>query len=127
LPAFWSQVAPAGIPTKVALFSKKKRNVEKNDPHIRLPAAFPGSGWGKLGGENGLDSRAFGGFLVRSKFAVFWQTGRNLDVFSTRTEKGGFTGFSVFDRIILIGNGAQFGLIFLQNTYPRILGVSDEG
>ena len=32
----------------------------KNDPHIRIPAAFPGSGWGKLGGKNSLDLRAIG-------------------------------------------------------------------
>ena len=71
------------------------RHPQKNDPHIRIPAAFPGPGWGKLSGKNGLDSRAFGGLLVRLKFAVFWQTKRNLGVFSTGTEKEGFTGFSL--------------------------------
>jgi hypothetical protein len=35
----------------------------KNDPHIRIPAAFPGSGRGKLRGENSIDLRAFGGLL----------------------------------------------------------------
>jgi hypothetical protein len=27
----------------------------KNDPHIRVLAAFSGSGWGKLSGKNSLD------------------------------------------------------------------------
>jgi len=34
---------------------------EKNDPHIRIPAGFPGSGWGKSGGEKYLDLMPFGG------------------------------------------------------------------
>ena len=83
----------------------------KNDPHIRVLAGFPGFTWDKLGGKNGLDSRAFSGLWVRCKSAVFWQTGRFLGVFSTRTEKEGFTGFSVFDRIIWMGNGARIGRI----------------
>jgi len=33
----------------------------KNDPHIGIPAGFPGSGWGKIGGENSIDLRPFGG------------------------------------------------------------------
>jgi hypothetical protein len=37
----------------------------KNDPHIRVPVGFMGSGRGKLGGENSLDFRGFGGLLVR--------------------------------------------------------------
>ena len=78
----------------------------KNDPHIRVLAGIQGSGWGKLSGKNDPDSRAFGGLLVRSKFAVFWQTKRYLGVFSTRTEKEGFTGFSGSDRNIKYGKGA---------------------
>jgi hypothetical protein len=31
---------------------------EKNDPHIRVPAAFPGSGQGKLYAENSLGVKA---------------------------------------------------------------------
>jgi hypothetical protein len=34
---------------------------EKNDPHIRIPAGFSGSGWAKLRGENSHDVMAFGG------------------------------------------------------------------
>jgi len=41
-------------------------------------------------------------------------------VFSTGTEKGGFTGFSGFGRGIRKGNGARFGRIFPLVIYPRI-------
>ena len=84
----------------------------KNDPHIRVLAGIQGSGWGKLSGKNDPDSRAFGGLLVRSKFALFWQTKQNLGVFSTGTEKRRFTGFSGISRDIIEGNKAQNGLIF---------------
>ena len=94
------------------------RHPQKNDPHIRIPAAFPGPGWDKLGGKNGLDSRAFSGLWVRCKSAVFWQSKREMGVFSTGTEKEGFTRFSVFDRIIWMGNGARIGLIFPEEIYP---------
>jgi hypothetical protein len=40
-----------------------------------------------------IDSKAFGMLLERSKSAVFWLTGQYSGVFSTRTEKEGFTGF----------------------------------
>jgi hypothetical protein len=68
--------------------------VGKNDPHIGVLAAFPGSGWDKLSGKNGLDSRAFSGLWARCKSAVFWQSKREMGVFSTGTEKEGFTWFS---------------------------------
>ena len=84
----------------------------KNDPHIRVLAGIQGSGWGKLGGENSLGLRAFSGRLMRSKYAVFWQTKQNLGVFSTGTEKRRFTGFSGISRDIIEGNKAQNGLIF---------------
>jgi hypothetical protein len=45
-----------------------------------------------------IDSEAFGMLLERSKSAVFYQTERYLGVFSTRTEKEGFTGFSGIGR-----------------------------
>ena len=41
--------------------------------------------------------------------------------------KEAFYGVFRFDRIIWKGNGARFGLIFPQNTYPQIPDVSDEG
>ena len=44
---------------------------EKNDPHIRVPAAFLGSRQGKLRIENNLDIKAFGGHSMRCKSAVF--------------------------------------------------------
>jgi len=70
---------------------------------------------------------AFGVHLTGCIPTLFWQSKRDLNVFSTGTVKRRFTGFSVFDRIIWMGNGARFGLIFPQNTYPHIPGVSDEG
>ena len=78
----------------------------KNDPHIRVLAGIQGSGWGKLSGKNGLDSRAFSGLWARCKSAVFWQKGRLYGVFSTGTEKEVFTGFSGSDRNIKYGKGA---------------------
>jgi hypothetical protein len=48
----------------------------KIDLHIRIPAAFPGPGWGKIGGKNRHDLRAFGGGYTRCKSAIFWQTGQ---------------------------------------------------
>lgn len=43
----------------------------KNDLHIRIPA---GAGWDKHGGENSLDSRAFGGLWEMWIPAVSLQT-----------------------------------------------------
>jgi hypothetical protein len=67
---------------------------EKNDPHIRILAAFPWSEWGKLGGENNLGLKAIGDHLMRCKSAVFWQSERNYTSVSTRTETDGFAGLS---------------------------------
>jgi hypothetical protein len=47
----------------------------KNDLRIRIPAAFLGSGWGKIRGKNRHDLRTFGGGYTRCNSAVFWQTG----------------------------------------------------
>jgi hypothetical protein len=44
---------------------------EKNDPHIRIPAAFPWSKQGKLRIENSLGLKAFGDHSMRCKSAVF--------------------------------------------------------
>jgi len=44
---------------------------EKNEPHIRLPAAFPGSRQGKLYAENSLDLKAIDDHQERCKSAVF--------------------------------------------------------
>jgi hypothetical protein len=49
---------------------------------------------------------------------VFWQTGQYLGVFSTRTEKEGFTGFSGTGWEIGKGKGAWNGLIFPYVSYP---------
>jgi hypothetical protein len=66
----------------------------KNDPHIRIPAAFPGSGWSKISGKNNLDLKPFGGLLARCNFASFWQTERYSGIFFTLSETDDFTGFS---------------------------------
>jgi hypothetical protein len=49
---------------------------------------------------------------VRCKSAVFWKTERYLGVFSTGTEKEGFTGVSIQHVRIEVGIGARIGLIF---------------
>jgi hypothetical protein len=59
----------------------------KNDPHIRVLLAFPDDRWGKSGGKNSLDLKAFGGLYMGCNSAVFWQTEQLLGIFSTRTEK----------------------------------------
>jgi hypothetical protein len=38
-------------------------SVGEKNLHIRIPAAFPGPEWGKTGGKNRHDLRAFGGLL----------------------------------------------------------------
>jgi hypothetical protein len=68
---------------------------EKNDLHIRIPAAFPWSGWGKSGGKIHLTIRAFSGLLMRCKSAVFWQSERYYGVIPHRNWKGGFYGLSL--------------------------------
>ena len=100
---------------------------EEKFPFIRIPAAFPGTGWGKLRGENYLKIKPFGSPLVRCFPAVFWQTGRDSGAFSTGTEKGGFTGFSGRGRDSNRGKGTRTGLIYPQGTYPLVPGVSDGG
>ena len=50
--AIYLQLLLVGVPVK---------NHDKMDVHIRVPAAVSGTGWGKLCGKNGHDSRAFGG------------------------------------------------------------------
>ena len=91
---------------------------EKNDPHIRILAAFLGSRQGKLYAENSLGLKAIDDHQARCKSAVFWQTERLLGIFSTGTEKGGFTGLSGTGLDTVKGNGTRFGLIFvlLSNT-----------
>jgi hypothetical protein len=97
----------------------------KNDLHIRILAAFPGPGWRKVGGKNGIDSRAFGMHLMRCIPAVFCQSKRYLSVFSTRTEKKGFAGFSGIGSTSRQGIGARMWLIFPQIIYPCIPGISN--
>ncbi len=105
--------------------SRKKWNT-KNDPHIRIPAAFPGLGWDKLSGKKRLDSRAFVGHQVRCISIVFCQTERGFTVFSTGTENNDFKRFFKMacrneERI-----GACTGLIFPHFSDPCFLPSSTE-
>ena len=56
--------------------------------------------------KNRHDLRAFGGLLNRCKSAVFHKTERESTVFSTETEKDGFTGFFGIGREIGRGKRA---------------------
>jgi hypothetical protein len=81
--------------------------------HIRVPAGFVGPGWGKLGSEISLGLKGFGCRWARGFSPVFWQTERYSGIFSTRTEKNGFSGFSI--EPVKTGEriGARLGLILL--------------
>jgi len=68
-------------------------SLEKIDLHIGVLAGFRGFKRVIVSGKNSIDCRAIGRHLARCKSALFWQTERKLSVFSTRTEKEGFTGF----------------------------------
>ena len=61
----------------------------------------------------------------RGKSALFLQSGRKLRLFSTGTEKGGFTGFSGIGRDIGKGKGARIGLVFGARKY-RDTGIMRE-
>lgn len=100
---------------------------EKKDPHIRIPAGFPGPGWAELCGEKSLDLRAFGSHQERCFPVVFWHLAPHLGVFSTGTEKKDISGFSGIDRITNEGKGARIGLICPQDTDPHIPGIFDRG
>jgi hypothetical protein len=90
-----------------------KTSPEKTDPHIRILAGFLGSGWGKLGGENNLGSRAFSGLWARCKSAVYWQTERyNPPVFIC-IKTDGFKGFPGYRYIKRSPNWAYFLLCLL--------------
>ena len=68
---------------------------------------------------------AFGGLFTRCKSAVFRQTERLLQVFSTGTENGGFTGF--FIEYVKWGEeiGARFGRIFFRLLLRGIEGCRE--
>jgi hypothetical protein len=83
----------------------------KNEPHIRVPAAFPGSGWDKLCGKIHLDLKTNGRLLMRCKSAVFWQTKHYSGLFSIVTGKERFSGFSGIVPETVYGNGARIGRI----------------
>lgn len=74
-------------------------------------------GWGKIGGQNRLDLRAFDSGYTRCNSAVFWQTERLLSIFSTGKEKNSFTGFSGIGPGTGNGNGARIGLISFRADY----------
>jgi hypothetical protein len=62
---------------------------------------------------------------MRYKSALFWKTGRLLQVFSTGTENGGFTGF--FIEYVKNGEkiGARFGRIFFRLLLSGIEGCQE--
>jgi len=102
-----------GLPYAIALNPIFEVFVGKNDLHIRVFTAFPGAGWVKAWVEINLDSRAVSGPYLTSKSAVFWQTGRLKDVFSTGTGTEDFTGIPWRGRDPKTEIGARFGLVFL--------------
>ncbi|MFA4859910.1 hypothetical protein [Methanoregula sp.] len=86
-------------------------SVGKIDLHNRVPVAFSGLGWGKIGGKTRHGLRAFGGGYTRCDSAVFWQTERNLRIFSTGTKKEDNPGFYGSGPEVETGKGARIGLI----------------
>jgi hypothetical protein len=59
----------------------------KTGLHKRVPVTFPDPGWGKIGGKNRRDLKAFGGVYTRSNSTVFWQTERLLRLIFHRKRK----------------------------------------
>jgi hypothetical protein len=102
-------------------------SVGKNDPHIRVPAAFFQAEWTEIRGKNRGCPKAINGHLARSKSVVFWRTGPDSSVFSTGTETTGCAGVSGEDENTKPGNGARIGLIFPRGSDPLISGVSGVG
>jgi len=72
-----------------------------------------GSGWGKPSGEISLNLKGFDSPWARGNSPVFWKTKRDSGIFSTRTEKNGFAGFSLEQEKTEEGIGARLGLILL--------------
>jgi len=72
-------------------------DARKNDPHIRIPAGFPGVGWSRLLGANCLGFMGLGGLQVTLFPPVVWQSERESGGVSTGTETEGFSGFSGMD------------------------------
>jgi hypothetical protein len=99
-------LVPQSAPLISAPTLSLKNPVEKKEPHSGVLAGFLGSGGGKSGSSIQLDLKGLTSHKVRCKSAVFWQTERLLGVFSTGTEKGGFTGFSGIDKFIQKRKGA---------------------
>jgi hypothetical protein len=66
----------------------------KKEPHIHIPAGFWGSGGIELHGEKCLDTRGLGKRWEKAFPPVFWQTGHEMNEFSTGTETEGLSGFS---------------------------------
>jgi hypothetical protein len=67
--------------------------LEKND-HIRVPDEFFEPGRAEICGKNWGCPKAVNGRFFWGKSAVFFKTGHNSGVFSTRTETGDITGIS---------------------------------
>jgi hypothetical protein len=94
----------------------------EKEPHIGIPVGFSGSGWAKIGGEKCLDLMPFSGFWEGGISPSFYQSERNLDLFSTGTEKKRLSGFSGFDRCTNWGKGARKWLICPHSPDPLFQG-----
>ena len=98
------------VPQLAPLVSAPTLSLKKPVEKMSLILVF----WQGFGGPDGvnqvaklqLDLKGLTSHKVRCKSAVFWQTERLLGIFSTRTEKGGFTGFSGIDKFIRKRKGA---------------------
>ena len=91
--------------------SGKKETSHSHSGRVSRP------GWAKLSGESSLDLMPFGGHWARGFPPVFWQSGRDLSLFSTGTEKRDLSGVSGINRSTWGGNGARIGVICPQGTY----------
>jgi len=86
---------------------------EKKDGHIRIPGAFPGSGWAKICSGKTPEKNRVGGSPVASFPPLFWQTEVVLTVSLFRDRNIGFPGFSG-------RGGLETGLksgVFTQRTF----------
>lgn len=114
------------LPVFPLLYFKKIRS-RKNEPHICIPAGFPGSGWAKLWGEKYPGLRGFGGQWAMGFPAVFRQSGSNPGVFPTGAKKRDISGFSCIGQDLGKRKGARTGLICSPMEIPPDSGSHPEG
>jgi len=110
------------IPRLNPVFSAPRKKRPSHSPSGRVS----GVRWSKLSGEKCLDLKAFGGLLASGFPPVFWQTRRELGLFSTGNKRVHFSGFSSIGPGKKMANGTRFGRIFSRRLYPQIPGLSYE-